>query len=144
MAGKADAEEVTTPAQALTLSQDQFAELLAAVKPVVPPPEPELDLANDPNVWTWDRVRDMLTAGEIKAITFVPDESVRIGWNGLYVHVCKDVENVVPEMHYNVYAESRKGTREAYENSRQTLLKRVGRTETGPMATFGTGGVGGA
>lgn len=133
----------------LTLSQDQFAELLAAVResgvPDVRPPEPELDLANDPNVWTWDRVRQLLDSGEIDAVRFIPDETLRIGWNGLYVYVCKDTENVVPQMHYDVYMDSRKGTREAYENSRMTLIKRVGQTETGaPMATFGTGGVGNA
>lgn len=144
---EAAAQQPTQPA--LTLSQDQFQQLLATVREsgavpgnVQPPPEPELDLANDPNVWSWDRVRELIERGECQAIRFVPDENVRIGWNGLYVWVGKDAENVVPEMHYQVYMDSRRGTREAFANARATLHSRVPVDQFGnPMASEDVGWV---
>ncbi len=112
-------------AQALALTQDQFRELLAAVRPA-PPPDVILDDEHDPNVWTWERVRALMASGEIKEVRFVPDESCRIGWNGLYVWVAKDEQNVVPEPHYNVFMESRAGTRQAFANARGTLGNHAG------------------
>lgn len=122
----------------LTLSQDQFRELLETVRPAAYV-EPELDLANDQNVWTWAKVKDLMDKGEVQAVRFVPDQTIMIGWNCLYVWVTAGYENVVPQMHYDVYMNSRTQERQGREDVKETLLKRVGSAGGAPFASFSTG-----
>ncbi len=147
VAPPSDAPEVIAPEPGspppalagLALSQEQFAALLEAVRPPPPYVEPELDLSNDPNVWTWDRVKRLMDAGEVQAVRFVPDQTIMIGWNCLYVWVTEGYENVVPQMHYDVYMNSRTQERQGREDVQQTLLKRVGSDGGKPFASFTTG-----
>jgi len=94
----------------------------------IPPP---LD-----GVWTMNYIRELVKQGIMETRTFMPDETIPIGWNGVIVYVTRGVEIEVPKMHYDIYMDSRRGTMQAYDNARMSLEKR----SFGPGQTSVTSG----
>lgn len=61
--------------------------------------------------WTWDDLKGCDT------VTFIPNETLPITWNGLTVYVNTDIETTIPAVHYGIYQEHRRLMRAGREHA---------------------------
>lgn len=87
-------------------------------------PAAELTEIPADGVWSIDHMRKLCAAGIWKTASFVPDETIPIGLNGVMIWVTRGVEIEVPAPFYELYKQSRKATMDAYENAKGSLERR--------------------
>ena len=74
--------------------------------------------------WSMEIVRECVRRGIFKEVTFVPDISTHIGFNGLRIWVTAGEEVTVPEPFYAIWADAKRRTLQAYTNARDSAAKR--------------------
>lgn len=88
-----------------------------------PPPEN--------GIWSMAYIVELINAGNTSSVTFIPEETVPVSWNGVEVLLTRGVEIEVPKFHYDVYQQSRRDTIAAFRNAQGSLERRsfgVGQT----------------
>jgi hypothetical protein len=81
--------------------------------------------------WTMEEILNMANAdpdGPSGWVTFIPENTVPIGWNNLVWNVTKDFPNKVPKCFYDVYMNSVVETRAAYRMAEEQLRSRPAHT----------------
>ncbi len=68
-------------------------------------------LAEHKKPWTWRDIKNE------KMITFTPNRSMLLVWNGLVANIFADQENTIPACFYGIYVESQRGTKFATEHA---------------------------
>ncbi len=103
----------------------RYREEQARLKAQVAAPEAQSEqgwVAPPPGEWTMGTILSHPEMGEM--VDLEPTESTTIGFNGVTIWVTGGVINKVPRIFKQIYDESRRATREAFENSRRVMQKR--------------------